>query len=172
MDGWMDEWTDGPLSAPSGVSLSLCVSAQFCPFQPSPHPGFLPDRARGPQYPKMPTGLGRRVGFVAWLEWGAYRQPPASPLPLPAAPSHRGPVALVSEVFEQHLGGHILQVRPLPGLTLIAATWRPLPARSTLLTSVRPSEGASGPRFPFRLAFPRATESPAPPHPPPPINPS
>ncbi|XP_044902091.1 neuronal PAS domain-containing protein 1 isoform X4 [Felis catus] len=25
------------------------------------------------------------------------------------SPSHRGPVALVSEVFEQHLGGHILQ---------------------------------------------------------------
>lgn len=43
--------------------------------------------------------------------------------PLFPAPGHRGPVALVSEVFEQHLGGHILQVRFLPSLLFRAATW-------------------------------------------------
>lgn len=43
---------------------------------------------------------------------------------LSPAPGRRGAVALVSEVFEQHLGGHILQVRPfLPSLLLCAATW-------------------------------------------------
>ncbi|XP_011818531.1 PREDICTED: neuronal PAS domain-containing protein 1, partial [Colobus angolensis palliatus] len=39
------------------------------------------------------------------------RQPKshASSFHLPPAPGRRGPAALVSEVFEQHLGGHILQ---------------------------------------------------------------
>lgn len=42
---------------------------------------------------------------------------------LSPAPGRRGPVALVSEVFEQHLGGHILQVRSLPSPLLRASTW-------------------------------------------------
>lgn len=45
-------------------------------------------------------------------------------------------MALVSEVFEQHLGGHILQVRPLPRLLLLAATWWQPWEKGTLLSSL------------------------------------
>ncbi|EPQ02476.1 Neuronal PAS domain-containing protein 1 [Myotis brandtii] len=54
--------------------------------------------------------------LVAWFPGVLPRRPgsarpqaPASPVPLSPAPGRRGPVALVSEIFEQHLGGHILQ---------------------------------------------------------------
>ncbi|XP_033621900.1 neuronal PAS domain-containing protein 1 [Fukomys damarensis] len=42
-------------------------------------------------------------------ELGPPDQRAHAPFPLPPAPGRRGPAALVSEVFEQHLGGHILQ---------------------------------------------------------------
>ncbi|ELK23994.1 Neuronal PAS domain-containing protein 1 [Myotis davidii] len=54
--------------------------------------------------------------LVAWFPGVLPRRPgsarpqaPASPVPLSPAPGRRGSVALVSEIFEQHLGGHILQ---------------------------------------------------------------
>ncbi|XP_023391105.1 neuronal PAS domain-containing protein 1 isoform X2 [Pteropus vampyrus] len=47
----------------------------------------------------------RRFAALGAPPWGLRASgPPAS-----LAPGRRGPVALVSEVFEQHLGGHILQ---------------------------------------------------------------
>ncbi|XP_010851015.1 PREDICTED: neuronal PAS domain-containing protein 1 [Bison bison bison] len=58
-------------------------------------------------------GGGGRGGSVplprlpGWVIRGG--RPPTLATPLPVAPGRRGPVALVSEVFEQHLGGHILQ---------------------------------------------------------------
>ncbi|XP_058562871.1 neuronal PAS domain-containing protein 1 isoform X2 [Neofelis nebulosa] len=48
----------------------------------------------------------RRFAALGAPPWGLRAAGPPAGL----APSHRGPVALVSEVFEQHLGGHILQV--------------------------------------------------------------
>lgn len=53
-------------------------------------------------------------------------------------------MALVSEVFEQHLGGHILQVRPLPRLLLLAATWWLTWEKGTLLSSLSPGPGGAG----------------------------
>ena len=53
-------------------------------------------------------------------------------------------MALVSEVFEQHLGGHILQVRPLPRLLLLAATWWLTWEKGTLLSSLSPGPGRRG----------------------------
>ncbi|KAK2505783.1 hypothetical protein MC885_002463, partial [Smutsia gigantea] len=47
----------------------------------------------------------RRFAALGAPPWGLRAAGPPSGL----APGRRGPVALVSEVFEQHLGGHILQ---------------------------------------------------------------
>lgn len=47
----------------------------------------------------------RRFAALGAPPWGLRAARPQASL----APGHRGPVALVSEVFEQHLGGHILQ---------------------------------------------------------------
>ncbi|CAK6437249.1 unnamed protein product [Pipistrellus nathusii] len=46
----------------------------------------------------------RRFAALGAPPWGLRAAPPAG-----LAPGRRGPVALVSEIFEQHLGGHILQ---------------------------------------------------------------
>nr|KAF6281914.1 neuronal PAS domain protein 1 [Pipistrellus kuhlii] len=46
----------------------------------------------------------RRFAALGAPPWGLRAAPPAG-----LAPGRSGPVALVSEVFEQHLGGHILQ---------------------------------------------------------------
>lgn len=126
----MDPFLHCPMSL--CVSQSLGLSGPPQPPHLSPHPGSLPHRAQGPTIPQdgyrtpgkrdlQPGSLGAR--FLRPRSSGP--QTPASPLSLPPAPGHRGPVALVSEVFEQHLGGHILQVRPLPCLLLLAATWWP-----------------------------------------------
>ncbi|XP_059940561.1 neuronal PAS domain-containing protein 1 isoform X2 [Mesoplodon densirostris] len=48
----------------------------------------------------------RRFAALGAPPWGLRSAGPQAGL----APGRRGPVALVSEVFEQHLGGHILQV--------------------------------------------------------------
>nr|XP_031314815.1 neuronal PAS domain-containing protein 1 isoform X2 [Camelus dromedarius] len=48
----------------------------------------------------------RRFAALGAPPWGLRAAGPPAGL----APGRRGPVALVSEVFEQHLGGHILQV--------------------------------------------------------------
>ncbi|KAM8964235.1 neuronal PAS domain-containing protein 1 [Lycaon pictus] len=47
----------------------------------------------------------RRFAALGAPPWGLRATGPPAGL----APGHRGPMALVSEVFEQHLGGHILQ---------------------------------------------------------------
>ncbi|XP_057568921.1 neuronal PAS domain-containing protein 1 isoform X3 [Hippopotamus amphibius kiboko] len=47
----------------------------------------------------------RRFAALGAPPWGLRSAGPPAGL----APGHRGPVALVSEIFEQHLGGHILQ---------------------------------------------------------------
>ena len=120
------------LSVSPGVSLSLCVSE--CPFS---HPGSLPDKA-----PQCLTTGDERGKYVACFPGGLPRgqgsnqQTLALHLTLLPAPGRRGPVALVSEVFEQHLGGHILQVRPHPRLLLLAATWWRTWEKGTLLSSL------------------------------------
>lgn len=114
------------------VSQSLGLSGPPQPPHSSPHPGSLPHRAQGLTIPQdgyrtpgkrdlQPSCRG--AGLLRPRSSGP--QSSASPLSLPPAPGCRGPVALVSEVFEQHLGGHILQVRLLPCLLLLAAAWWP-----------------------------------------------
>lgn len=118
-------------SLPLSPGVSVCP-AYLCPSHSSPHPRSLPDRARGPSGPHDGSGLGGREENRSLVPWGPSQKAgvgqPAGPGltdPLSPAPGRRGPVALVSEIFEQHLGGHILQVRPLPYLLLLAATWWP-----------------------------------------------
>lgn len=126
--------------------LASVFPSYLCLSRSSPHPRSLSHRAQGPSAPQDGYKTGEERKFVAWLPrvlpgkpGPARTQAPASPLSLPPAPGHRGPVALVSEVFEQHLGGHILQVRPLPYPLLLAATWWPPAGNCTLFSGIHPT---------------------------------
>ena len=141
------------------VSVCLCVSV--CP---SSHPGSLPDKA--PQCLKPGDKRGRYAAcFPGGLPrgQGSNQQALALPLTLPPAPGRRGPVALVSEVFEQHLGGHILQVRPLPACCSLLPPGGRLGRKALFSPASAPGEpqnweaGCWG--SPFFLLLPRATEA-------------
>ena len=155
---FLNEKVDGRLPAPSGVSLPLASQPVSTPRTPPHEPKFLPD------LPQDGSSTGEKE-ICTPAPLGAYQRAPVSALPLSPATGHRGPVALVSEVFEQHLGGHILQVRPLPCLLLLAATWWPPAGSSTLFSSTRPMGAWGGGPPRSCLPFPTATEPPSPIHP-------
>ena len=141
--------------------MSQSVGLSVRPSLPLPSfPTPLASPCPGPPVSQAGCRTGvRRRRFGAWLPgglrrsvcvWGGWSARPTGrltpPLPLPAAPGRRGPAALVSEIFEQHLGGHILQVGPslpaAPCCHLVAAS-----GNSTLFSSIHPigSPGTGGP---------------------------
>lgn len=143
------------------VSLCVSVCRSVCPAQPAPSilphtPGLSLPRAPSVSSWLQDRGEKKEIWSLApWgpaqkCVWGGWSARPTGrltpPLPLPAAPGRRGPAALVSEIFEQHLGGHILQVGPslpaAPCCHLVAAS-----GNSTLFSSIHPigSPGTGGP---------------------------
>uniref|UniRef100_A0A8C5ZMM9 Neuronal PAS domain protein 1 n=1 Tax=Marmota marmota marmota TaxID=9994 RepID=A0A8C5ZMM9_MARMA len=94
--------TNESLSAPPSVCLSHCI----CDSAPAP-----------PRVSSLlgPGHLGESWGICSLAPWGPSQAKVSQtnrPWPHPSlrpASGRRGPATLVSEVFEQHLGGHILQ---------------------------------------------------------------
>lgn len=126
----LNGWLDGRIPFCVPWCLSRCLSSLHLPLSlptsqvcPQQDPGTLNAPRWLQDWEEERKCVACFPGILPRRPGSARRQAPASLLPLPPAPGRRGPVALVSEVFEQQLGGHILQVRPLPYLLLLAVTW-------------------------------------------------
>ncbi|XP_064237202.1 neuronal PAS domain-containing protein 1 isoform X1 [Aotus nancymaae] len=98
---------------PQSVSVSQSLPLTVPPTCVSHSPGLSSTGDPIPQLVYKPWG--KRGRLVDWLPGALPCAGSARPTgpgfisPSAPAPGRRGPAALVSEVFEQHLGGHILQ---------------------------------------------------------------